>query len=144
MSSRYVTNAVLALFGGFVVVASRTWHPKVVGWIGFAFGIGVIVITLLAQLDRARGVIQRVMDAGMLVLGGLTMAFGVGASGSAQRWTVFAFALGWVGMSFAGLTLHEIAQWRSRHQLGQLHWFPTLGRETASERPDRGMERIVG
>jgi len=128
VSSRYVTNMLLALFGGFIVVVSLTFRPAVTGWIAFAFGVAVVAISLLAQLDRARGIVQRAMDVAMVALGGLAMGFGVGASGLAERWTIFAFALGWVALSVAGLTLHEVGQWRAERGLGQLHWLPGIPR----------------
>jgi len=125
VSSRYATNVLLALFGGFVVVASRSFSTSVVGWLAFAFGIAVVAVSILAQLDRGRGVVQRVLDAAMAALGGLAMGFGVGTAGSVERWTAFAFALGWVAVGLAGLTVHEISQWRAARGLGQLHWFPS-------------------
>lgn len=121
MSIRYLTNAFIALLGGFVVVASMTFASATVGWIGFGFGIAVVAVSVLAQLERSRGASQRIMDLMMVALGGLAMAFGVGATGSDVIWTVFAFALGWVATSFFGLTLHEIETWRSTHSLGTLH-----------------------
>jgi hypothetical protein len=48
-------------------------------------------------------------DLGLVVLGGLLMAFGVAASGTAVIWPSFAFALGVVAFTVAGLTLHEIS-----------------------------------
>ncbi len=126
VSSRYATNVLLALFGGFIVVVSQSFRPSVAGWIAFGFGIAVAAISLLAQLDRSRGIVQRWMDAAMVALGGLAMGFGVGASGTAERWTVFAFAVGWVTLSIAGLTVHEVAQWRAEKGLGRLHWFPSV------------------
>lgn len=125
MSSRFVTNVVIALFGGFVVVATRSFGASTVGWIGFAFGIAVVAICGVAQLDSLRGVLQRAIDLGLVALGALTIGFGLAASGSAQIWTVFAFALGWVGLAVAGLTAHEISTWRARAGLAALHWFPT-------------------
>lgn len=126
MSSRYVTNVLLALFGGFVVVASRSFRPSVVGWVASAFGIVVIAVSFMAQFDRSRGLFQRAMDGVMVAFAGLAIGFGVAAAGSAERWTVFAFALGWVALSIASLTVHEVAQWRVERGLGQLHWFPSL------------------
>lgn len=122
MSSRYFSNALIALLGGFVVVVSQALTASVVGWIAFAIGIAVVVISAVAQLDRGRGFSQRLLDLPMVALGGLAMAFGVGATGAVQTWTSFAFALGWVGLSFVGLTLHEIASWRIRHGLSALRW----------------------
>ena len=142
MSSRYVTNVLLALFGGFIVVVSQSFRPSAVGWIAFAFGVAVVAVSLLAQFDRSRGIVQRVMDAGMIALGGLAMGFGVGASGEAERWTAFAFALGWVALSIAGLTVHEVAQWRAEQGLGGLHWFPSV--EHAPAAPPREQPGAYG
>lgn len=125
MSSRFVTNIVVALFGGFVVVATRSFGSSTVGWIGFAFGIAVVMICALAEVDAFRGLLQRAIDLGLVALGGLTIAFGLAASGPAQIWTVFAFTLGWVVLAVAGLTAHEIGNWRARSGLSPLHWFPT-------------------
>ncbi|MBO0693289.1 MAG: hypothetical protein J2P58_10370 [Acidimicrobiaceae bacterium] len=135
MSSRYITNVLVVLFGGFVVVATRSFGPSAVGWIGFAFGITVVGISVVAQVDPARGLLQRAIDLGLLVLGGLTIAFGLAASGSTQLWTVFAFTLGWVALGFAGLTAHEIGTWRARFGLAPLHWFPTTSRERVFSAP---------
>lgn len=124
MSSRFITNMLIALFGGFVVVATRSFSPSTVGWIGFAFGIAVVAISLLAEVDPLRGLVQRAIDLGLVALGGLTIAFGLAASGQAQVWTVFAFTLGWVVLAVGGLTVHEIGNWRARSGLSTLHWFP--------------------
>lgn len=124
MSGRFVTNALIALFGGFVVVASQSFAAATVGWIGFAFGTAVVVIALIAQLDRGRGVLERSVDASLAALGGLAMAFGLAASGSTVVWTIFGFAVGWVGLSYLGLALHETATWRSRNGLPQLRGLP--------------------
>lgn len=140
MSGRFVTNALIALLGGFVVVASQTFGATTVGWIGFAFGAAVVVIALIAQLDRGRGILERAVDVSLGALGGLAMAFGLAASGSAVVWTIFAFALGWVGLSYVGLALHEMATWRVRHGLPRL---PGLPREEPDSLVHDTSERIA-
>lgn len=122
MSSRFLTNALIALFGGWIVVASLVFASGVVGWLGFAFGIAVVALVAMAQFDRARGLPQRAVDLCLGALAGLSMGFGLGTSGSTRVWTIFAFALGWVAFSYLGLAMHEIAQWRARHGLTTLHW----------------------
>ena len=64
----------------------------------------------LAQLDPARGGVQRVLDAAMVVCGGLLIAYAIPASGSAVVWLTFAFGLGTAALT--GLTLHEVANGR--------------------------------
>jgi len=137
MSGRFVTNVLIALLGGFVVVATRSFGASGVGWIGFAFGAAVVIIALLAQLDRGRGVLERCVDGSLAALGGLAMAFGLAASGSAAIWTIFAFALGWVGLSTAGLALHEMAGWRVRNGLPQLRGLPREELDATQREPRR-------
>jgi uncharacterized membrane protein (DUF373 family) len=84
--------------------------------------IGVITIAVLAQLDRQRGRVQRVIDAGIVALGALLIVFGLASSGTAVTWLTFAFALGLVGLGVTGLTLHDVAIWRGQHRLDALHW----------------------
>ena len=51
------------------------------------------------------------------------IVFSLVFSGATVIWLAFALALGFVGVAVAGMTLHEIANWRSAHELGQLHRF---------------------
>lgn len=55
MSTRYMTGALFAILAGFLVVVSQAFSPTVLGWVAFAFSIGLIVFAALAQLDRSRG-----------------------------------------------------------------------------------------
>jgi hypothetical protein len=122
MSSRFITGALTAILGGFVVVVSQAFSPGVLSWVAFGIAAGVIVIVLVSQLDPARGAIQRVLDACSIMVSGLLVGFGLAASGAAVTWLVFAFAVGLVGIAFVGLCLNEVANWRSQHQLAELHW----------------------
>jgi hypothetical protein len=136
MSTRYITGAMFAILGGFLVVVSQAFSPSVVGWVAFGVGTGIIVITAVAQLDSDRGCAQRVLDGATVVVSALLIAFGVGASGRAVTWLTFALALGTVGTSFAGLSLNEVANWRLSVGLGILRWLPGSPlREPAMQHP---------
>jgi hypothetical protein len=124
MSTRYTTGAMFAILGGFLVVISQAFSPSVVGWVAFGVGTAIIVITALAQLDLGRGRAQRILDGATVVVSALMIAFGVSASGRAVTWLTFALALGTVGMSFAGLSLNEVANWRVSVGLSDLRWLP--------------------
>lgn len=132
MSTRYASNAVSALLGGVVVVLSMALSSATaVGWIAFGIGIGIVAISLLAQLDTHRGAVQRLMDVVLVAVGGTLIGAGVFFTGTTLTWLAFALALGIVGTAFAGLTVHEVESWRAMHQLGQLH---LLGRTHRGER----------
>jgi hypothetical protein len=123
VSSRYFTNILIALLGGTLVVFSQTLGYGAVEWTGFGVGIAVLLISIVAQLDLQRGIAQRGLDVAMAVTAGTLIVFAAGAfSGATLVWLVFAFGLGFVGLSLAGLTLHEVESWRAAHDLGRLHW----------------------
>ena len=98
MNSRYVTSVLLALFGGIVLVASQSFLQSVAGWIGSAFGTAVIAVSLLAQVDRSRGLVLRAMDGVMVALGVLPSASALpprvrqgGGQSSPSRWGEWPF-----------------------------------------------------
>jgi hypothetical protein len=134
VSTRYFTNALVAILGGTLVVLSQTLGPNAVGWTGLGVGIAVLVISIIAQLDLQRGTAQRGLDAAMAVTAGILIVFAAGAfSGVTLVWLVFAFGLGFVGIALAGLTLHEVETWRAAHDLGRLHWLAPAGEHRAGE-----------
>lgn len=123
MSTRYFTNALIAVLGGALVVFTQSLGTGPVKWIGFGVAIGVLAISLLAQFDAERGLAHRTLDAVMGVTAATLIVFTAGAfSGITLLWLVFAFGLGFVGIALAGLTLHEVESWRAAHNLGELHW----------------------
>jgi hypothetical protein len=138
MSTRYFTGTLLVILGGFVVVATQAFAPTTVSWIAFGIAIATVAVSVLAQLDRSRGTVQRVLDAAQVAVGGLLIVFALTASGTAVRWLSFALALGTVALGFIGLTFNEISNWRAAHQLGELRWLPQQ-RSTAG-----AMERSAG
>jgi hypothetical protein len=133
MSTRYITGALLAIAGGLLVVISQALASTVLGWVAFGVAVGVIAISALAQLDRARGGVQRVLDGATAAVAGLLMAFSVAASGAAVVWLSFAFALGIVGLAFTGLSVHEVANWRAQRRLSSLHWLHESKTDTAPD-----------
>ena len=113
MSINYLTGALLALFSGFVVVASQAFPADVLSWVAFGIGVAIICITVLAQLDRSRGCAQRGLDVATFVVAGLMLVFALVESGSTVIWLSFAFALGAVALAFGGLTVHEVDDWHA-------------------------------
>jgi hypothetical protein len=114
---RYLSNAAIALFGGFVVVASQAFAPAVTAWLAFAIAIAILVVAGVSQLQRGRGIVQRILDG----VTGLLAAGSVIASlvfvGPAVMWLSFAAGAGFVLLAFVGLTLHEIWTYRATHGL---------------------------
>ena len=94
MSNNYVTCAPVAILAALVVVASQAFASRTLGWIAFGVAVGIVGITLVAQLDRARGGVQRALDAVVIAAGGLLIAFGVAASGSSVIWLTFGLGIG--------------------------------------------------
>jgi hypothetical protein len=117
MSMRYLSNAAIALLGGFVVVASRTFAPAVTAWLAFAIAIAVLVIGGTSQLQRGRGVVQRVLDGVIGLLAVLSIIASLVFVGPAVMWLSFAAGLGFVLLGFVGLTLHEVWTYRATHGL---------------------------
>jgi hypothetical protein len=124
MSTHYITCAPIALLAGFLVVVSETFSAPTLQWVAMAVAIAVIVIAVLAQLDRGRGGVQRTLDVAIVAVAALLIVFALEASGTAVGWLSFAFDLGLVALAFAGLSLHEMSNWRAQHQLAGLRWLP--------------------
>ena len=117
MSMRYLSNAAIALFGGFVAVASQAFAPAVAAWLAFAIAIAILVVAGVSQLQRGRGVVQRILDGvtGLLAVGAIIASLVF--VGPAVMWLSFAAGLGFVLLAFIGLTLHEIWTYRATHGL---------------------------
>jgi hypothetical protein len=133
MSTKYLTNVVIAVAGGFLVVATQSFSASTVSWLALAVAIGVVAIAVVAQLDRSRGLDQRLLDVVTLALGAVTIVFSRIFNGSTVAWLSFAEAIGFVALGIAGLTIHEIDDWRVEHQLAPLHGsFPARAPEKPS------------
>ena len=86
-------------------------------WLALAIAIAVVLIVAVAQLDRSRGLLPRMLDGVVGVLGIWTIVASLIFAGPAVMWLSFAEALGFVGLAFTGLTVHEIGTWRALHGL---------------------------
>lgn len=128
MSSRFLTNGILALAGGFVVVASQAFTAAATAWLAFALGILMIIVAGLAQLDHSRDDVQRILDGVVTALAVITIVFSLVFHGRVVAWLSFAEALGLVILAAAGLTLNEVAQWRTRQGLASLHHLQVMGK----------------
>ena len=117
MSTRYLTGACIALLGGFVVVASQAFSSSTTAWLAFAIAIAILVISAVAQLDRGRGLIQRMLDGIIGALAIWMIIASLAFNGAAVLWLSFAEALGFVVLAFAGMTYHEVGTWRRAHGL---------------------------
>ncbi len=117
MSMRYLSNAAIALLGGFVALASQTFASTVTAWLAFAIAIAVLVIGGVSQLQPGRGIVQRVLDGliGLVAVG--TILASLIFVGPAVVWLSLAGGLGFVLLGFVGLTLHEVWTYRATHGL---------------------------
>src|SRR5262245_55539344 len=100
MSTHYITCAPIAIAAGFLVVVSQVFAPGTLQWVATGVAIGVIVVAVLAQLDRGRGGVQRTLDLAIVIDGALLVVFALDASGTAVVWLTFALSLGLVALAF--------------------------------------------
>jgi hypothetical protein len=117
MNTRYLTGVCIALLGGFVVVASQAFSFPTTAWLAFGIAIAILVISVVAQLDRGRGLIQRTLDGVISVLAIWTIIASLVFNGATVMWLSFAEGLGFVLLAFAGMTGHEVGRWRAGHGL---------------------------
>jgi peptidoglycan/LPS O-acetylase OafA/YrhL len=115
MSPRFISNVALAIAGAIVVVASQTFTSSVTGWVTFGVSLGALALLALVQLDRNRGRMQRLLDAG---IGGLALWSAVASvvyTGTTLTWLSFGEGLGFVGLALVGLVAHELKTERVVH-----------------------------
>ena len=116
MNSRYLTNALLAVVGGFTVIASQVWVPATFMWLMFSAGVLAIVFSSAVAL-KGRGLVQRGLDGLIGGLGAWTIVASLVFSGTAVTWLGFASGAAFVALAFIGLTLHELYTERVVHSI---------------------------
>src|SRR5262249_24969794 len=99
MSTPFLTNGIIALAGGFLVVASQAFASATTGWVAFGIGIGVLVISCVAQADASRGPAQRGIDAMVAVVSAWTIVASVVFDGATLRWLTTAESLALVALA---------------------------------------------
>src|SRR2546423_12716020 len=102
MSPRFITNLVVLLAGGFVVVSSQTFGAQTTRWIAFGVALGTLGVIALAQRSRARGMIQSALDAMIGLLAVWSAIASVVFNGSTLVWLSFADGLGLATIAFGG------------------------------------------
>ena len=116
MSLKYVINLLVALAGGFLVVASRTFAANTAGWLGL--GIGIFALVAAGVGAAAIGLRPRSLGYGVTGLVGVwTIVSSTVFSGSLLGWLVLAYALALVAVALADLTAHEVSTERVVHTL---------------------------
>jgi hypothetical protein len=116
MSPKYIINLLLALAGGFLLVASRVFRPDTAGWLGL--GIGIFAVLLGGAGFAAERLTPRSIGYGLTELVGVwTIVSSVVFTGSTLGWLVFANAAAFVAIAVAELTLHEVSTERVVHTL---------------------------
>jgi len=116
MNSRYLTNALLAVIGGFTVVASQVWVPATFMWLMFSAGVLAVLLSSAAALS-GRGNVQRGLDGIIAILGAWTVVASLVFTGSLITWLGFASGGALVAIAFIGLTLHELYTERVVHSI---------------------------
>ncbi len=118
MSTRYITNLLLAIASGFVIVATFAFAPTTVAWIALAItGIFVLAMMAVTPLLRGRGLVQRTLDGVVAVLAAWTIVETLVFSGTVMVWLTFGAAAGIVAVALVGLVAHELSTERVVHSI---------------------------
>lgn len=120
MRIRYLSNLVLALLAGFLVVATQAFALPAVKWLTFAIAIGAAVISLGTGVARIP-LTQRVISAVAAVVGAWTIVASLVFSLHTVMWLGFASAVALVGLAVVGLTIHELSTERVVHSIEVEH-----------------------
>jgi len=118
MSPRYLANMAMALIGGFLVVATRSFPYHVAAWIGFALAIAVLALGAATVLIPPLA--QRVIGGAEAVIATWTLVASRVFGATTADWLIFASAIALVVLAVGGLTLHELRSERVVHAL-ELH-----------------------
>lgn len=114
MNSRFLTNTVLSVLGGFTVVASMVWAPTTFMWL--MLGAGILAAALAGGIAiNGRGNAQRSLDGTIGILGLWTIVASLVFGGSLVTWLGFASGVAFVGLALIGLALHELYTERVVH-----------------------------
>ncbi len=115
MRSRYLTNVVFVVLGGFLAIASMAFGVTVFTWLMFAAGIVALMLAAPFVMVVARGRAQRGLDGAIGLLGVWTIVASMVFGGLAITWLGFASGIALMALALAGLTLHELSTERVVH-----------------------------
>ncbi len=131
--TRYFTNAIIALLAGFVVVATQAFAAPTVAWLAFGIAIAILGLSGLSQLDRNRGLVQRLLDGVLASIATVLIVFSLVFTGSVITWLAFALALGFMGVAVAGMTLNEVETWMLTRQAEEVRHLSSPRRPVEAE-----------
>lgn len=117
MNTRYSTNVILVLIGGFLLVASFAFAAEPFHWMMLAAGAVAAAIGGSAIMIRSRGRTQRGLDLLVAAAGAWTIIASLVFGGAAMVWLGFASGAAFVVLGLAGLTAHELTTERVVHSL---------------------------
>lgn len=117
MNTRYSTNILLALIGGFLLVASFAFTAVPFHWMMFGAGIAAVGIAAPAALIRSRGRNQRGIDLAVTAVGSWTIVASLVFGGTTMVWLGFASGAAFLVLALAGLTAYELSTERVVHSL---------------------------
>ncbi len=117
MTTRYLTNVLLAVIGAALLVTSQAFAWDTFAWIMLAGGIAAAAIALPAMAIRSRGIGQYGLDAATVVVAAWTIVASLVFVGATITWLGFASGGAFAVLALAGLTLHELKTERVVHEL---------------------------
>jgi hypothetical protein len=137
--SYWFLNVLLALLGGFMMLESQAFASGTAGDIGFACGIGVLVLSLatLTAAVRRGGPAFRGLAALSSLIGAWTIIATAGTfSASVTKWLTFADGGAVLALALIALGLHEITTERVVHsiEVGEQATVPDHAGEREPER----------
>jgi hypothetical protein len=115
MRFRFLTNVVLVVLSGFLVVASMAFGVPVFTWLMFGAGIAALAFAAPTITVVARGLPQRGLDGIIGLLGTWTIVASMVFAGAAITWLGFASGVALAALALAGLTIHELSTERVVH-----------------------------
>jgi hypothetical protein len=118
MSTSFLTNAIIAVATGFLVVASQAFASSTTGWIAFGIGIGTLTMSCLAQADTSRNRIQRALDSVVATVSAWTIVASVVFHGTAVKWLSTGEAVALVSLALGGLAYNELREQRAVRAAG--------------------------
>jgi hypothetical protein len=113
MSTSFLTNAIIAVATGFLVVASQAFASPTTAWIAFGIAIGILALSCLAQTDASRVRLQRTLDGVIAVVSAWSIVASVVFHGGTVRWLSTGEALALVALALTGLTYNERREQRA-------------------------------
>ncbi len=133
--NRFATSMLVATLGVFLAIVSRIWAPGTVEWIGVGVGAGAILIGLAAAAATARGMVERAIDALIVVLGAWTVVASLVYSGTTRLDLAFWSGVGLALLGACGLIAHERTTERVVHELEVTHRADVAAQAQAGRTP---------